>query len=272
MRSSLLTILLSSEKRTDLLLLLKEKPRTIEEINSELETNSVAILPQIKKLKEYGLVCYEDRIYTLSPLGKILVRKVESLAKSFRLLEDNYDYWSGLKPGEIPPGFFKRMEEFAAYNPGRYHGDDTSSVYQEMKESFSCSKKILLIISSVNYCYPRICIDHARRGSEVSVILTEPAFEKFTTEFKKDLETLSLLENSRVYVLEKDIVPPTVAVTDTMVLTCFSSRYSRNESYNLISFGDEAVKWGLEIFEYFRALAKPPVPELMNQRNTKPES
>jgi predicted transcriptional regulator len=272
MRSSLLTILLSSEKRTDLLLLLKEKPRTIEEINTELDTNSVAILPQLKKLKEYELVFQEDRVYTLSLLGKIIARKVESLVKSFRLLEDNYDYWSGLKPGEIPPGFFKWMEEFAAYNPGRYHGDDTSSVYQEMKESFSSSKKILLIISSLNSCYPGICTEHARKGSEVSVLLTQPAFEKFTTEFKKDLETLILFENSRVYVLENNIVPPMVAVTDTMVLTCFSCGTSLNGSNNLISFGNEAVKWGLEIFEFFRALAKPLVPELINPGDTKSES
>ncbi len=91
MRSSLITILLSSEKRTDLLLLLKEKPRTIEEINNELDTNSVAILPQLKRLKENGLVVQEDRIYDLSLLGRIIVRKMESLVKAFRHLEDNYD-------------------------------------------------------------------------------------------------------------------------------------------------------------------------------------
>ena len=91
MRSSLITILLSSEKRTELLLLLKEKPRTIEEINNELDTNSVAILPQLKKLKENGLVVQEDRVYDLSLLGRIIVRKMESLVKAFRQLEDNYD-------------------------------------------------------------------------------------------------------------------------------------------------------------------------------------
>jgi len=91
MRSSLITVLLSSEKRTDLLLLLKEKPRTIEEINDELDTNSVAILPQIKKLKEVGLVIHEDRIYGLSPLGKIIVRKMEPLIEVIRLLEESYD-------------------------------------------------------------------------------------------------------------------------------------------------------------------------------------
>jgi predicted transcriptional regulator len=91
MRSSLITILLSSEKRTDLLLLLKKKPQTIEEINDELDTNSVAILPQLKKLKENGLVVQEDRVYDLSLLGRIIVRKMEALVKAFRHLENNYD-------------------------------------------------------------------------------------------------------------------------------------------------------------------------------------
>jgi len=90
MRSTLITILLSSEKRTDLLLLLKEKPRTIEEINNGLDTNSVAILPQLKKLKENGLVIQQDKIYELSLLGKIIVRKTESLVKALRQLENDY--------------------------------------------------------------------------------------------------------------------------------------------------------------------------------------
>lgn len=91
MRSPLITILLSSEKRTELLLLLEERPRTIEEINNELDTNSVAILPQLKKLKENGLVIQQDKIYDLSLLGKIIVRKMESLVRAFRQLEEDYN-------------------------------------------------------------------------------------------------------------------------------------------------------------------------------------
>ena len=90
MRSSLITVLLSSEKRTNLLLLLKEKPRTIEEINSELGTNSVVILPQLKKLKENGLVIHEDKVYELSLLGRVIVQKMESLVIAFRQLENDY--------------------------------------------------------------------------------------------------------------------------------------------------------------------------------------
>ena len=270
MRSSLITILLSSEKRTDLLRLLKEKPRTIEEINDKLDTNSVAILPQLKKLKEMGLVAHEDRAYDLSLLGKIIVRKMEPLVKAFRLLEDNYDYWSGLKPGEIPPGFFKRMEEFVTRMPGRYHGDDTSSGYREMTEALSNSKKVLLIISYPNSRYPGICAEHAKKGSKVSVVLTQHVFETYVSGFKKELDTLLFLENSDIYVLDNNIIPPTVAVTDKMVLTCFSSgKNTQDENGSIVGFGEDAVKWGMELFEYIKALAKPFVLEPANSADFK---
>lgn len=265
MRSSLITILLSSKKRTGLLLLLKEKPITIEEINDKLDTNSVAILPQLKKLKEIGLVAHEDKVYDLSPLGKIIVRKMEPLVKALRLLEDHYDYWSGLKPGEIPPSFFKRMEEFVTHIPERYHGDDTYSVCQRMIEAFRNSKKVFLIISDPNSKYPGICAEHAKKGSNVSVILTHNVFEKYIFEFKKDLDALLLLDNSDLYILDNNIVPPTVVVTDTMVLTCFfSGKNTPDKNGNMLGFGEEAVSWGLELFEYFKALAKPFIPEPSN--------
>jgi predicted transcriptional regulator len=107
MRSSLITILLSSEKRTEVLLLLKEKPRTIAEINEELNTNSVAILPQIKKLKEFELITHEDKIYDLSPLGKIIVKKIEPLIELIKQLDESCeDHLQGIKQKRVPSDFF----------------------------------------------------------------------------------------------------------------------------------------------------------------------
>lgn len=262
MRSSLITTLLSSEKRTDLLLFLVEKPRTIEEINEALDTNSVAILPQLKKLKECELVVQENKAYTLSLLGRIIVRKMEPLVKAFKLLEDNYDYWSGSKPGRIPPAFFKQMDRLVIYMPGRYHGDDSSCMYSEMTKAFDETKKLSLIISNPNPRYAKICAEHAGKGGKISVILTQAVFEIYVAKFKKELETLLLHENSEIYLLEKNVIPPLIAVTDTMVLTCFASVDSSDESKSIVSFGEEAVRWGTELIEYFRTFAEhfPPAP------------
>lgn len=260
MKSSLITVLLSSEKRTDLLLFLKEKPRTIEEINSELNTSSVTILPQLKRLKESGLVIQEDKVYSLSLLGKILVRRIESLVKAFNLLEDNYDYWSGVKPGGAPLVFFKLMEELMELVPDQPESEDTSPENQEMIEAFCNSKQIFLIVSQCNQYYPGVCAENAKKGRKVSIIFTQSVFEKFTEEFKEELDTLSLLENFNTYILNKDLTPPSLAVTDSMVFACFSGAGDENESNTMVIFGDKAVNWGQETFEYFRALARPLTP------------
>jgi predicted transcriptional regulator len=257
MKSSLITTLLFSEKRTDLLLLLGEKPQTIEEINEKLDTNSVAILPQLKKLKEIELVTYKDRLYNLSLIGKIIVKKMEPLLRTIKLLEDNYDYWSNLRPGEIPPSFFKRMEEFVTYVPGRYHGDDTSPLYSRIKEAFNNSKQIFLVISHSHSQYPDLCIENVKKGIQISVIISQPVFEKYESKFKKELDTFYLLDRSALFVLDNNIVPPTIVVTDTMVLTCFSAKSIPDRSNHLVGFGEGAVQWGLELFEYFKVLAKP---------------
>lgn len=257
MRSSLITLLLSSDKRTDLLLFLKEKPGTIEEINEALDTNSVAILPQLKRLKESELVIQENKTYALSLLGKIIVRKMEPLVKASRLLEDNYDYWTSSRPGTIPIGYFKQMEELVTYMPGRYHGDEISSRYSEMTKAFDEAKRLALIISNANPRFIKLSEDHAKKGLEVSVILTQPVFEAFETKFEKELETLLSAENSKVYLLEKNITPPTLAVTDAMSLACFSQENSLDESNSIVSFGEEAVQWGMELFSHFKNLANP---------------
>jgi predicted transcriptional regulator len=266
MKSSLITVLLSSEKRTDLLLFLKEKPRTIEEINSGLDTNPVAVLPQLKRLKESGLVVQEDRVYSLSLLGKILVRRMESLVKAFRLLEDDYDYWSGVKPGGSPLVFFRLMEELMALVPEQSQGEDASVAYQEMAEAFCNSKQISLIVSQYDLHYPRICAENAKKGLKVSIIFTQSIFEKFAEEFKEEIDSLTILENFKIYLLNGDYTPPSLAVTDTMVFACFSpGKSDGNENNTMVCFGEKAVHWGQETFEHFRALAKPLAPVPLNQ-------
>ena len=63
MNSSLLDLILFSEKRKDFLLLLKEGPKSIEEILEKLQVSRTALLPQIKKLKDENLVIHENEMY-----------------------------------------------------------------------------------------------------------------------------------------------------------------------------------------------------------------
>jgi len=56
MKTKLLDTLTFSEKRENLLILLKEGPRTLEEIRAKLNVTSSGMIPLIRKLEERNLV------------------------------------------------------------------------------------------------------------------------------------------------------------------------------------------------------------------------
>ena len=79
----------------------------MDEIKEALQVTSTAILPQIKKLKEKSLVIQEDKNYTLSLIGKVLVEKMQPLVSVIDVFEDNFEYWTERDLHENSPFFSK---------------------------------------------------------------------------------------------------------------------------------------------------------------------
>ncbi|MHC1576478.1 MAG: ArsR family transcriptional regulator, partial [Methanosarcinaceae archaeon] len=72
MPSKLTETIFLSDKREKLLLLLQDGPVSIKTIRSSLNTTSSSILPQIKKLRDMGLVSKDDNgIYELTTVGRL---------------------------------------------------------------------------------------------------------------------------------------------------------------------------------------------------------
>jgi predicted transcriptional regulator len=65
MEISLLDLILLSEKRKNVLLLLLEEPKDIETIKKTLNASATSVQPQVKKLKEQHLIVQEKDLYKL---------------------------------------------------------------------------------------------------------------------------------------------------------------------------------------------------------------
>jgi len=57
-----------------------------------------------------SLVAQEDKLYTLSLIGKVLVEKMQPLVSTIELFEDNFDYWSEKDLQCQPLSFKKGLE------------------------------------------------------------------------------------------------------------------------------------------------------------------
>ena len=94
MENTLLDLILLSEKRKNVLLLLLEGPKDIETIKKALNASATAVQPQVKKLKEQHLVVQEKNLYKLSEIGRIVAEKMKPLVDTLSVLEENTDYWA----------------------------------------------------------------------------------------------------------------------------------------------------------------------------------
>ena len=111
MENTLLDLILLSEKRKNVLLLLLEGPKDIETIKKALNASATAIQPQVKKLKEQHLIVQEKNLYKLSEIGKIVAEKMKPLVDTLSVLEENTDYWADREMSEIPPFLLRRISE-----------------------------------------------------------------------------------------------------------------------------------------------------------------
>lgn len=111
MESTLLDLILLSEKRKNVLLLLLEGPKDIETMKKALNASATAVQPQVKKLKEHHLIVQDKNFYELSEMGRIVVEKMKPLVDTLAVFEGNADYWADREVNKIPSFLLRRINE-----------------------------------------------------------------------------------------------------------------------------------------------------------------
>jgi predicted transcriptional regulator len=98
-----------------------------------------------------SLVVQEDRSYTLSLIGKVLVEKMQPLVSTIELFEDNFDYWSEKDLQGIPLSFKKRLGELGKCKLIQPDLDRMFELDQEVVENLSGSS---YIFEAIAYFHP----------------------------------------------------------------------------------------------------------------------
>ncbi|HII80176.1 MAG TPA: winged helix-turn-helix domain-containing protein [Methanosarcina sp.] len=239
-----------SDKRKKLLLFLKDKPRTMAEIQEHLSTDPVSILPQIKKLKEGKLVVQKEHTYELSLMGAVIADKMPPFLGTLEVLEENFDYWTRRNIEGIPPFLRKRIFELKDCRlilPEMIHMFELNP---EFVEKLHLSTNVLAFASYFHPSFTTIYPELAKKGVEISLMLTEPVMQRFKKDYKEELCTFLNLENVRVFTFPRDAKIADFTVTDRFFLLTLFSREKFFEHESLLSSEPEALKWGSDLFSY----------------------
>ena len=130
MDKALIDLLFMSQKRKDLLLLLKNGGKTIEEIIGTLNVNPTGMLPQIKKLKDEHLVLQEGIVLNIKHWdmmkfdgteGNCIFNFIYGHETFPRLPQENLNKTFDLNIGFIPTPVQVDRKQYSYLNAGILH-------------------------------------------------------------------------------------------------------------------------------------------------------
>jgi predicted transcriptional regulator len=258
MNSNLLDLILFSEKRKDFLMLLREGPTNIEEVLEKLQESRTALLPQIKKLKEDNLVIHESDLYRLSSIGEIIAGKMQPLLDTLEVFEKDPRFWADRKLAPIPIDLKKRISDLGAYRLIEPELSHTFDINPELEIHLSNSSCIHIFLSYFHPQFPAFFLNLARNGTKVSLNLSEAVYLRFEEDFKKEGESFLNLDNTDLFILDNKgmEIPAAIASTDRAMILGLFNENGRFDSQYVISSDRKAIKWGEDLFRYYRDMSR----------------
>ncbi|OEC89421.1 MULTISPECIES: helix-turn-helix transcriptional regulator [Methanosarcina] len=256
MSSSLCDTIWLSEKRKNLLLLLMEGPRNIEQIKTSLNVTSKAMMPQIKILKKQGLVLQKENTYMLSEIGKLVVGNMLPLLNTLEVLEENKEYWTSRDTSVIPQEQFMRLGELGecmVIEPDLNHLFDLP---REFTENLIKSRCIMSSLSYYHPLYSSLYSRLAKSGAEMEIVLTKAVLERLKNDCRDELETLLDSESTVVKICEENLNLPTIAVTEKFMYICLFNKQGKYDHRKVMSFDASALRWGRELFMHYNELSQ----------------
>ncbi|MBP1908953.1 helix-turn-helix transcriptional regulator [Methanolobus bombayensis] len=252
MKLALLGTLFLSDKRKDLLLLLIEKPMNIDEIKSTLNVTSSAMMTQIKILVDQGIILYEDDQYRLSSFGEVIVKKMVPLLNTLMVFENNKQYWENHKVQGIPANLLERIEELGSCELVEPELNRMYELPKKLTDNLLQSKYIMEISSSFSPAYPYKYVELARKGVRISLIITEPVFERLETEYFEQLKDYLGMENTELFVFKDEIGFASSVVTDRFLSLTLFYKNGMLHNHAMMSFEMNALIWGEDMHKFFR--------------------
>lgn len=254
----MINILLFSDKRRDFLLLLKGGPKNIDEIVGELKVPRNSLLPQIKKLKEKGLIVRDGNDCRLTILGNVIVHKLQPLVDAAFVLDIDDDFWVSRKLDTLPSCFSGRVGELKGCCLVEPEPEHEFDLIPELVSAFREPSRAMLLFSYFHPQLPSFFLGLAKKGIEFLLILNRGVFERFLQDFRNEGKEILKQENVNVFVLETNALeaPSVIAISESTLILGLLNKWERADRQYLVNCKPCAVKWGEGLFSFYKERAR----------------
>jgi predicted transcriptional regulator len=257
LKKPIVEVLLSSEKRKNVLLLLLDGPKEMETILKSLKTNRTALLPQIKILIESHLISKYGDTYKLTTIGKLIVEKTIVFLRTANMFGENSDYLGTHFIDFIPTYLLKKLPQLGSCNIIDISVGDFFDMETEFLEKAVTSKYWLQITSTLHPMFHEFYIEMINQGTDVSVIITPEIYEKVKNDYYDDFKELIDIKLISLYLYPKSLDFASFILADQCINFRLFTQEGEYDNKKLLLCSPNASEWGKELFEYYRQQSTP---------------
>ncbi|AKB85026.1 winged helix-turn-helix domain-containing protein [Methanococcoides methylutens] len=258
MSEELIETLFLSEKRENLLIFLLDGPSDIKKINSTLDVTSSSILPQIKKLREAGLVHKDDNgIYELTTIGKLIVENMKPLSGMLKVFDKSDTYWDERELNTIPETLRNNIGDLGNIELITPDLDHMYEIPEQLISNTRESQEMSSLVSFFHPDFPRFYEELANRGVALDLIVTDSVFERMKNDYEEEMNSIMNAENTTFLVCNDELKPPTFNVTEKCAYITFFNIQGRYDHQDIITHENSAIGWCRELFSYYTGVSQP---------------
>lgn len=256
MNKMLIDLLFMSQKRKDLLLLLKDGERTIEEIVDLLNVTPTGMLPQIKKLKDEFLVIQDDRKYRLTPLAEILVEKMQPLIDTLEVIEENKIFWQERDLSDLSPAFLERLNELKPYSLVKPDPDKIFEIPSVFLKNIEKSKNILSLFSIFHPALSGTFLRIEDDNIEITLIVTKRIYERLKNDFQEELKLYLARKNKQLFVCADEMKIAMMTKTNCFIMADFLTWKGEYDQQSIVAFEPASLKLAEDLILHYKNKAQ----------------
>lgn len=251
LKQPLLDVMLASEKRKEVLLLLNDGPQEMEYIFRSLNTTRQALLPQVKVLENHHLVSHQRDVYELTSIGKLLVEDLIPLLGTVEFFNVDIEYLGTQKLEFIPPHLFKRIKEIGS---SKVISPELAEMYDLNEEFHEASKKSKSVFIVTSFIYPNFCeltYELIKNNVETHFIFSHELMDRLKGHKYVNINKLLGSNLVHIYMYSKELDFLFMGCNDHYLIVNPLSQDGTTDRKYIMSNKKQALKWGRDFFEYY---------------------
>ena len=277
--SGMNTILLSGHALT-ILCALREGPLTRDALRDLTGARSTTLRNRIRLLTGKGYLREDGNRFTLTPHGREVAEQVLRFLRTNALLSRQKDFWNAHYIEKLPDPAIETLYHLADVN---VDFDTPESIPAKITEYFEMVSMAHRIFGISEWTAPQLAEEYTKRvlaQKDLDLIVTEKILHSMFEEPSLEiLRKYPLYPDFRLHVISDRFWCGMTIADSNFALKFYSNEGEGHTNARLkTSETQEAVEWGMALFEYFEARSTPfedylrDHPHLLNSNSLKPDS